>query len=74
MAAGVAASVIAATLAATGLGYVMVASTPTEAEKTLSVIADGDTPSWVARAFLNAFRLKLDTSPATMKVAVMAAT
>jgi len=73
-AAGVAASVVAATLAAAESGYVMVASTPTEAEKTLSVIADGDTRSWVARAFLNAFRLKLDTSPATVKVAVMAAT
>ena len=35
---------------------------------------DGNTPIWVARAFLNAFRLKLDASPATVKVAVMAAT
>jgi hypothetical protein len=32
VAAGVAASVVAAALAAAGLGYVMVASTPTEAE------------------------------------------
>jgi hypothetical protein len=37
------------------------------------VIADGDTPIWVARASLNAFWLKLDTSPATVKDAVMAA-
>ena len=37
------------------------------------MIADGDTFIWVARAFLNAFRSKLPTSPATVKVAVMAA-
>ena len=38
------------------------------------MIADGNTFIWAARAFLNAFRSKLDTSPATVKVAVMAAT
>ena len=38
------------------------------------MITDVGTPIWVARAFLNAFRSKLDTSPTTVKVAVMAAT
>jgi hypothetical protein len=38
------------------------------------VIDEGSTLNVLARAFLNAFWLKLDTSPATVKVAVMAAT
>ena len=67
------ASVVAAFCAAPWVGYTMVAVTATEAEVTLSVIADGDTPIWVARASRNAAWLKLDTSPATAKVAVMAA-
>ena len=73
LAAGVAASNVATALAAAWVGYVMVAVTETEAEVTLSVITDGDTPIRVARAFRNAFWLKLVTSPATVKVAVMAA-
>jgi hypothetical protein len=71
--AGVAASVVAAATAAAGGGYGMVAVTATEAAGTASMIADGDTPIWVARASRNAAWLKLDTSPATAKVAVMAA-
>ena len=71
--AGVAASVVAAATAAAGVGYVMVAVTATEAAVTASMIADGVTPIWVARALRNAAWLKLDTSPATAKVAVMAA-
>ena len=74
LAGGVATSDVAAALAAAWVGYVIVAVTDTEAEVTLSVITDGSTPIRVARAFLNAFRLKLDTSPATVKVAVMTAT
>ena len=38
------------------------------------MISDGSTFIRVARAFLNAIWLKLDTSPSTVKVAVMAAT
>ena len=74
LAGGVATSDVAAALAAAWVGYVIVAVTDTEAEVTLSVIRDGSTPIRVARAFLNAFRLKLDTSPTTVKVAVMTAT
>ena len=38
------------------------------------MISDGSTSIRVARAFRNASWLKLGTSPATVKVAVMAAT
>ena len=74
LAGGVATSDVAAALAAAWVGYVIVAVTDTEAEVTLSVITDESTPIRVARASLNAFWLKLDTSTATVKVAVMAAT
>jgi hypothetical protein len=66
-------SVVAAATAAAGVGYCMVAVTATEAAVTASMIADGDTPIWIARASRNVAWLKLDTSPATAKVAVMAA-
>ena len=52
--AGVAASVVAAATAAAGVGYVMVAVTATEAAVTASMIVDGDTPIWAARASRNA--------------------
>ena len=69
----VAASVLAALVAAAGVEYSTVAVTAMEAAATSRKILDGDTPIWAARATRKAVGLKLDTSPATVKVASTAA-
>jgi hypothetical protein len=69
---GVAASVVAALVAAAGVEYWIVAVTAIEAAATSRKILDGDTPICAARATRKAVWLKLDTSPATAKVALTA--